>query len=481
MRNPEDHGRNSSASSEHTSPRPKLQIAWISLFVTLFLLSTKLVVGLMTGSLAILSLAAESGIDLISVTITLLAIRVSSTPPDEDHPYGHGKFESLAALVEGLLLLGATLWIAWNAATHLRGTPRKIEVNIWSFAVLIVSIALDFWRSRRMHAAAREHHSHAFEASALHFFSDSLGAIVAIVGLLLVRYAGLPAADDIAALLLAGFVVWLSVKLLIRALNGLTDRFTSREDSEQLLALVRNVPGVEAVSRLRMRQAGSTLFVEVSIQISRILPYAAIERVLQEVEEAITADFTNAEVTVHWRPVRTTAEAPFESLKLVVAQYGLQPHNIELAETSEGKIALDYHLEFPPGTALAEAESLSREIEEHIRKELPQIESIFVHLEEQRSDLRLPKVDDIGARQTQLLHDIEAYSLAANPAVRHVHEVHLYRDSDGEMHKLVLTAQVAANLSLAEAHDIATEVEQALKVRFPELTRVVIHAEPESL
>jgi len=283
------------------------------------------------------------------------------------------------------------------------------------------------------------------------------------------------------------------VKLVIGALDGLTDRFTSREDAARLLEIVTHIPGVEGIvgdrlgdharPQLRMRQAGPTLFVEVSIQVSRVLPYAAIERVVHAVEHAITAEFAMAEVTVHWRPVRTTFEAPFESLKLIVAQFGLQPHNIELSETSDGtgtraEITLDYHLEFPPGTALEEAHSISHEIEKHVRKELPQIGPIFVHLEEQRSDLMLSRVEDIGSRHEQLVTEIASYSLATNPKVRGVQDVHLYRDSDGEMHKLVLTAQVAPDLSLAEAHDIATQVEQALKEKFPELTRVVIHAEP---
>lgn len=469
-------------------PRPaqKLHVALVSLFVTLFLVMAKLAVGLATGSLAILSLAAESGIDMASVVITLLAVRVSSTPPDEDHPYGHGKFESVAALGESVLLLAVTLWIAWQALTHLIGGQiREIDVTIWSFVVLVVSIGLDLWRSRLMHAAAREHHSHALESSALHFLSDSLSAFVAIVGLVLVRYAGLPVADDIAAIVLAVFVASLAIRMLRRSLDGLTDRFTSRNDTDRLLALVGKVPGVESIARLRIRQAGPTLFVEVSIQVSRVLPYAAIERVLQDVEQAILAEFALAEVTVHWRPVRTESEAPFESLRLIVAQYGLQPHNIELFETADGKVALDYHLEFPPGVALEEAHSLSEKIEKHIREELPQIGPIAVHLEEQRSDLRLPRVEDIAASvgalsvgAQQRLTEIAASATAAAQGVRGLRDIHVYRDADGAMQKLVLTALVAPDLSLAQAHDIATQVEQALKVKFPELTRVVIHAEP---
>src|SRR5271163_490058 len=109
----------------------KLQVAWISLVVTIVLVAAKLTVGLITGSLALLSLAAESGIDLAAVLITILAVRVSSIPPDDDHPYGHGKFENLSALAQGLLLLVATTWIVFSAVRGLTGTPEVVEVNFW--------------------------------------------------------------------------------------------------------------------------------------------------------------------------------------------------------------------------------------------------------------------------------------------------------------------------------------------------------------
>ena len=204
----------------------KLQAAWISLVVTAVLLAAKLIVGLATSSLAILSLAAESGIDLASVLITVLAVRISSIPPDEDHPYGHGKFESLSALAQGLLLLGATLWIVIHAVTHLTGGPRAVTVNAWSFIVLAFSVGLDFWRGRLLRATGKQHRSSALEASALHFLSDALSAIVAALALLLVRFAGFPEADDWAAIIVGGFVAYLSVRLILEAIDGLTDRFT---------------------------------------------------------------------------------------------------------------------------------------------------------------------------------------------------------------------------------------------------------------
>ena len=281
----------------------KLQVAWISLAVTTIPLAAKLAVGLATSSLAILSLAAESGIDVAAVLITLLAVRISSIPPDDDHPYGHGKFESLSALVQGLLLLVATAWIVFSAVHGLTGTPETVEVNYWSFGVLVFSMSLDFWRANLLKGTSDEHNSAALEASSLHFFTDSFSALITALALLLVRFGNFPAADDWAAILVAAFVAYLSVRLIARAVDGLTDRYTKTGDYDHLKSILQHIQGVESVSNMRMRTAGPTLFVEVSILISRVLPFAPVQRIISEVERMIRSEFPNAEVTVHWRPV----------------------------------------------------------------------------------------------------------------------------------------------------------------------------------
>ncbi len=457
----------------------KYKVAWVSIIVTVLLIAAKLIVGLSTGSLAILSQAADSGLDLAAVIITLLAVRVSSIPPDEDHPYGHGKFENLSALAEGLLLLSVTAWIAYQAIEHLMGAPTLLEVNGWSFGVLFASIGLDMWRAYLLRKAGREHHSRALEASSLHFFSDSLGALSAIIALLLVKYAGIRQADDWAAILLAVFIAYLSVRLILRAVDGLTDRIESSEAFAALRRTVEAMPGIEGVSRLRMRHAGPSLFVEVSVTINRVLPFAAIERIVADVETKILATYSNADVTVHWRPVRTSMEAPFESLKIISAEFGLLPHNIELSETTDGKIALDYHLEFRPGTKLVDAERVSKQIEGKVREELPAIGPIFVHLEEERSDYALPKVEEVGERRKEILSGVSSVAKEANQAVGSVEGVHLFQGDHGRSLKLMLTVVLNSGLSLVDAHDIVTSVEAALRLRYSELTRVVIHARPE--
>jgi cation diffusion facilitator family transporter len=454
----------------------KLYTAWLSLVATVVLVAAKLSVGLWTGSLAILSLAAESGIDLVAVLITLLAVRVSSIPPDEDHPYGHGKFDSLSALAQGLLLLGATIWIIAHAASHLFGKPNAVTVNGWSFGVLLFSIALDFWRARALGAAGKEHRSAGLEASSIHFFTDAISALVAALALLLVKLEGWFAADDWAAIVVGLFVGYLSIRIIASAIDGLTDRFTVTGDYERLKSVVQHTSGVEKVTRMRMRTAGPTLFVEVSILLSRVLPLSAIERIVADVEHAIVSEFPNAEATVHWRPVRTASETPFETIKMVIAEHGLLPHNTELSRMADGRIALDYHLEFQPGATLLYAEETSRDIEKRIQEELPQVGRVFVHLEEERSDRALPQIED--AARDELLGRIVSVAKNSSSPVQSVREAHLFRDERDQSIKLVITVDLPSKLSLAEAHEIVTSVENELRKQFPELTRILVQAKP---
>jgi cation diffusion facilitator family transporter len=469
--------KNPDTTSQRSS---KLEVAQLSVFITLFLIAAKLTVGLLTDSLAILGQAADSAFDLIALLVMLFAVRISAEPPDEDHPYGHGKFESVSALLQGILLLAVTLWITVEAVGRLSGRRTyEVEVSWWSFGVLIVSILLDLWRAMKLRHAAKEHKSQALEASAVNFLTDILSAVAAIVSLALVRFGNMPEADAWAALLLAGFVGYLSIRLSKRAIDGLTDRFASSEEYKRLRNEVDSVPGVEGVRRLRVRPVGSIHFVDVAVSLSRVLPIGAIQSIIQEVEKCVRSIFPDSDITVDWSPIKTESESPFETLKLVAADHGVLPHNVELSQNEAGELMLDYHLEFPPKTDLVTAHDLSEEIERDFRMQMPQVGAITVHLEEERSDQVPQVVSDITAHREPLVREIEFYAKAANRLVKGVESISLVESAENRQLKLVLALYLDPKLSLLEAHDIVTNVEDELKKRFPEIERIVIHASPD--
>jgi cation diffusion facilitator family transporter len=192
--------------------KEKKQVAGISVFAAVFLTGSKLTVGLLTGSLGILSEALHSGLDLVAAAITYLCVRVSDRPADEDHHYGHGKIENLSALVETLLLLITCVWIIYEAVHRLRTGQVEIEVTYWSYIVVVSSIGIDYWRSSALMKAAKKYNSQALEADAVHFSTDIWSSVVVLIGLICSHF-GWFIADPIAALLVALIVLHVCYRL----------------------------------------------------------------------------------------------------------------------------------------------------------------------------------------------------------------------------------------------------------------------------
>ena len=250
----------------------KSRVALTSVAAAVLLTATKITVGLLTGSLGILSEAAHSGLDLAAALVTVLAVKASARPADADHPYGHGKVENLSALFETLLLLLTCGWIIKEAVARLFLHDVQVTVNAWAFGVILLSILVDLGRSRALMATAKKHRSQALEADALHFSTDVWSSCVVLFGLVLVLLARrlqvpwLVKADAVAALAVAGIVVLVSVRLGRRTIADLLDAIPPGLVTAAR-ARVLAVPGVEAVPRIRMRRIGGEWFSDVVIQV----------------------------------------------------------------------------------------------------------------------------------------------------------------------------------------------------------------------
>ena len=288
--------------------REKQAAALRSLLAAVGLTAFKIVVGAATGSLGILAEAAHSGLDLVAAGLTFVAVRLSGRPADPEHPYGHGKIENLSALAETLLLLLTCAWIVWEAVHRLRVHHTEIQVTVWSFVVMLTSIAVDVSRSRVLSRAARKYHSQALEADALHFMSDVWSSSVVIVGLAAVkagdwwpRLLFLRNADAIAALGVSALVVWVSVRLGRRTLDALIDR--APEGMEQrIISAVERVEGVRNCHNVRMRYSGPILFLDLHILVDGTQSLAQAHLLTETIEEVIRGFAPNADVTVHPEP-----------------------------------------------------------------------------------------------------------------------------------------------------------------------------------
>ncbi len=289
--------------------REKQSAALTSLLAAVGLTAFKIIVGVATGSLGILAEAAHSGLDLVAAGMTLVAVRISGRPADRTHLYGHGKIENLSAMGETLLLLITCGWIVWEALHRLLFHRVEIQVTVWSFAVMLTSIAIDVSRSRVLARVARKFKSQALEADALHFQTDVWSSAVVVLGLVAVkigewypRLAFLSDADAVAALVVSVLVVWVSAQLGRRTIDALMDRAPEGME-ERILAAVEAVPGVRNCHNLRMRYSGPVLFIDLHVLVDGAQSLSEAHQLTETVEQAIQQLAPEADVTVHAEPV----------------------------------------------------------------------------------------------------------------------------------------------------------------------------------
>lgn len=283
-----------------TASREKKKIALTSVVAAVFLTGFKLVIGLLTGSLGILSEALHSGLDLVAAIITFFAVRFADLPPDDDHQYGHGKIENYSALIETLLLLITCFWIIYEAIKRLITGKVEIEVTVWSFIVIITSIIIDITRSRALYKIARKYNSQALEADALHFSTDIWSSAVVLIGLIGVSF-NFHYADPIAALIVAIIVLGVSFRLGKRSFDALIDRAPAgiREDISRIVA---GITEVKNFHDLKVRESGPYKFVDLNIHVENNLSISEAHEISHKVEKAIKENISNIQVTIHIEP-----------------------------------------------------------------------------------------------------------------------------------------------------------------------------------
>ena len=249
--------------------KAKMKVALTSIAASLLLTVVKLTVGIMTHSLGILAEALHSGLDMIAAIITFFAVYFSKNPADLDHNFGHGKVENFSALVETLILILTCGWIIFEAYQRFLN-PVIVDVNIFSFGVVIFAILVDYERSRMLFRIAKKTRSQALQADALHFSTDILSSSVVIFGLIFVLF-GYPLGDAIAAVCVAVIVIWISVRLGFSTINALMDK-VPLEQYEMITNFCRNEYPEYEIKRLRLRESGPNFMGDLTILMPSDMP-----------------------------------------------------------------------------------------------------------------------------------------------------------------------------------------------------------------
>lgn len=281
----------------------KKRVALISVFAAVVLTGSKFLIGFLTGSLGILSEALHSGLDLIAAVITYASVAFSDKPADIDHHYGHGKIENLSALAETILLFVTCAWIVYEAIHRLSTGNMDIEVISWSYIVVAASIVIDYSRSRALMKAAKKYNSQALEADAIHFSTDIWSSIVVLIGLACVN-VGWQFADAVAALAVSAIVIFVSVRLGVRAVNALLDK-APVEHIRTIEEIMKGAHQVRSFHGLKVRTSGADIFVELCIHLAPSLTIEECHRIAHDIEHRIQQAISRCSVHIHQEPDET--------------------------------------------------------------------------------------------------------------------------------------------------------------------------------
>ena len=436
------------------------------------LTAAKGIVGVLTGSLAILSEAGHSLLDLSATVLTYFAVRISGKPADAEHQYGHGKVESVTALAETALLFLLTAIVVFEALQRLIGArEHAVEATVAAFVIIAGSVVIDFFRARTLKRVAQSTGSEALEADALHFRSDMWSSIAVLFGLLGVAL-GHAWADAAAALVVAVFICIAGYRLGRRTIDTLTDTAPTGV-SERVTAIARQVPGVVAVDRVRVRPAGAVLFVELTVGISRTLPLDRVTDIKQQLGRAIRGDLPAAELTITTEAKALDDETVRERVMVIARDLGLAIHHVAV-QTVTSRLSVSLDLEVEGAQPLAAAHDVATRLEDAIRRELGPDVEVETHIEPLPADLLAGRDADpvrIGEVRALLV------SLAADLAVLgEIHDVRVRETPAGEI--VNFHCHVDPTLSVSAVHDAVDALERRLRRQFPKIQRVIGHAEP---
>lgn len=452
--------------------------AWSSVIWSGFLAATKLVVGIFTGSLGILSEALHSALDLVAAGGTVFAVKVAARPADDEHPYGHGKVENLMALAETLLLLATAAWVIMEACERLLSSdPAALEVKFsyWAFAIVIISIVVDVNRAAMLKRVARETRSAALEADAAHFTTDIWSSAAVLLGITGAAVAGMTVegswlhwvlmrADVFASLVVAALILHVCKDLGMQSINNLMDKSNSEAADSIRKAMAERMP-TYPLSRLRVRESGARYYVDMEVQVPPSLHVDTAHEIADAIEELVATTLEGAETMVHMTPAQSLPETPEFVIRRLALSHRFGVHGLVLQHTDDSKFIIAVDLELPPAATLESwqvaVEAFRKEVQRNLNADL-----VALHVE---PDLRrvpaytdpLPEDWEDQVRQAMI------HRGAPLPS-----SISCY--TRGHERLCIITIPREPRLTVEESHARLTKLNKKLAERLPSVARIMV-------
>ena len=455
--------------------RPPQSHALIALAVTVALAAAKVAVWAATGSLAVLSQALDSVLDILALGLLFVGLRIAAKPADSSHHYGHGKAENLSVFAQTLLLGGVVVWVVVGAIDALSGAHPDVDAPLYSLVLLGGSALIDVVRVRILISAARASGSHALRAGALNLATDVGTAAVALVSLLFVR-AGVERADSVGALIVAVAVGLAAYRLGKTSVDVLMDR-APEAPMEAIAEAASRTEGVAETRRVRVRGTGDQLFADVTVAAGRTASLERAHEIAEDVEREIATVAPGTDVVVHVEPMSETSglvervQAAASRAKGVHEVHNVLIHAFD--ENGRPKLHVTLHAKVGPGLSLEQAHELADEVEAKVARELDQQDvRVDAHIEPLK--MTAPG-SDVTADRVDLVDAIRRIALE-EPDVLDCHEVVL--TSSGTEISVVAHVGGRGDLALTRMHDASERIEKGIHAAHPEVGAVTIHFEP---
>jgi cation diffusion facilitator family transporter len=455
----------------------KRRVALNSMLAAAAMTALKLITGILSGSLGVLSDAAHSGLDLAGAAMTFFSVRVSDRPADEDHTYGHGKIENLSAIGEVILMAASSVWIVWEALLRIFVHTFELRHSVWPVLVVISSIIVDFWRSRRLREVAIRTGSPALATDAIHFASDIWSSAAVLMGLaaswigLHFGIRWLDYADPLAAIVVSILILRLTIMLGHEAVGALMDRIPA-ETRRKIMDDVAKVPGVIAIEQARVRRSGPDYFADLTLALPRRYTFEHTDALVQAAKSAVHRTLPDADVVIHTVPREARAESIFDRVRAVAARNNVSVHELSI-QSLHGRLRVEQHVELDENLSLLAAHGFVSNLEAEILREAPEIDSVLTHIESEPATIEQPRE---FTEEDKRIEDSLRKSAHQFSEIVDVHEVTVGRTADHV--SVACHCTLPDELPMHRVHDIITALEDRFKIDCPEVQRVTIHPEP---
>jgi cation diffusion facilitator family transporter len=455
----------------------KRRVALHSMVAAACMTTLKLVAGILSGSLGVLSDAAHSALDLAGAALTFFSVRVSDKPADENHTYGHGKVENLSAFLEAGLMAISCAWIIWEAIHRIRENTYEIKHSLWPVLVILASIAVDYWRSGALHRVAERTGSPALATDAFHFASDIWASVAVLAGLLATwlgevwRVDWLRYADPIAAILVSVMILRITWTLTRETVGVLMDQIPA-ETRLRVIREAEQVPGVLAVEQARVRRSGPQYFADLTLALPSRYTFEHTGELVRAATQAVHHVLPQADVIIHTVPRQERADSIFDRVRAAAARNNVPVHDLSV-QSVHGKLHVELHVELEENMPLIAAHNFVSGLEAEILRETPEIDSILTHIESEPATIEQP--EEMIEEDIRLEKALRA-AAAHYDEIIDVHQIMVGRTA--EHLSLSCHCTLPDQLSMHRVHEVITSLEDNFKLACPEVHRVTIHPEP---